>query len=345
MHKLKISDETWTRLSGWAEPMVDTPDTVIQRLLDEAEAGRAARLGAGNEEGEGAEARHTMVFECGEHGRHVVPDVRATRFIRLVMTLDAVKGVSSWNAAMRQLAGQMIWQWSRGLQPDVEDPVAFGRAVGICVVQGDRSDTGFEPVWDARWSVQGLGAQRAAEATVRIADLLGFRIAIDFEWRDRVEALHPMARGRITVTPPGWGENRPREREGRSASQLYELMRRGAERIAERGIETELDTGTQGGRIKVRRRAGDGGTTTYAPAAVAELGRSGHEGVLRDGSAGFDLQKALELGPAAGAELQALEDGTPHDDGPHARAVAAIREGLATGQAAFQVQEDLRRVA
>lgn len=37
MPTIRISDETWNRLKKWAEPLVDTPDTAIQRVLDAAE--------------------------------------------------------------------------------------------------------------------------------------------------------------------------------------------------------------------------------------------------------------------------------------------------------------------
>lgn len=41
MPTIRISDRSWERLKGWAEPLVDTADSALEKVLDAAERGRS----------------------------------------------------------------------------------------------------------------------------------------------------------------------------------------------------------------------------------------------------------------------------------------------------------------
>ena len=40
MPTIRISDRSWERLKGWAEPLVDTADSALEKVLDAAESSR-----------------------------------------------------------------------------------------------------------------------------------------------------------------------------------------------------------------------------------------------------------------------------------------------------------------
>ena len=44
MPTIRISDRSWERLKGWAEPLVDTADSALEKALDAAERSRGSAL-------------------------------------------------------------------------------------------------------------------------------------------------------------------------------------------------------------------------------------------------------------------------------------------------------------
>ena len=331
MRTLRVSDEVYDRMERIAVPLTDTVDSVLERLLDEHEVRRKAPSGDG--------PGQAMVFHCGDHGTDVFPEVRFTRFLRMTMANGLVEEATSWNSALRTILDSWCWSWTKGWAPHADDPVDYGRRVGVCIVEGIRTDNGFEPIGDRfDWSVQGLGAQKAGEALERVASDLGYGFEIDFRWRTRAGAKYPNALGRIVVER---NEERVREldRSGRNEREMLLLIERGAKRIGERGRwDPEQPTkGRNGVGIRLH-----GGTTLWcSPSIVAELGRSGNEAVLAEGHPGYDVYEALRLEREPEEALKALEQrrGRPELDG---KVAMAIERGLREGVGVWEAQERQR---
>ena len=65
MPTIRISDRSWQRLKAWAEPLVDTADSALEKILDDAEGFRGTR--------EQRAAEHTQRSREGGRGRSKTP--------------------------------------------------------------------------------------------------------------------------------------------------------------------------------------------------------------------------------------------------------------------------------
>lgn len=256
------------------------------------------------------------------------------------------RGARSWNGALRALLELWITGWRLGFHNDVEGPVAFGRQVGVCIVEGLREDNGFQALGERYgWSVQGLGAQKALEATVRIGEVMGHGYALEFRWHDRPEASHPGAIGRVVVPRDERKCDLDAPGAKRHLPQLLALLRRGAERIAEHGGAFLITAPVEGEgwTMQMRRETGPGQAVAYPVAVVAEIGRTGDRKAIADGTLPYPAVEGLDLAPGLAKALEALAEGRAEVDQALARKCAeAVNRGCAEGRATWRRYEAAR---
>ena len=173
---IKIGEPTFKRLQRHARPLVDSVEDVIARALD-------ALVHC---EGEPLNSR--LIESAIEVDPDLLPDLTHTKILRAHINGDPIER-PNWNR-LRDLtlirAMRIVKDFER---LDVLYPAN--------VVPGKKTDTGYRYLSTVEVSVQGLSANEACSAMVRLALQLNMYVDVDFVWRKKDGAAHPGERGRL----------------------------------------------------------------------------------------------------------------------------------------------------
>ena len=179
MPEIMLSVETFTRLQGHAEPLVDTIDTVINRALD------------------ALESRKT---KSGDEVRGEVPlfDPAAPPSLSFTTVKSVVvagrrhpPAETYWNSILEAVVKEAA---KLGKTPaEINDLLIVNSIVGV------KEDGGYKVVAEAGVSIQGQDSNGAWRAAFHIADKLNIPIVVSFVWQDTTKAAHPGAAGRFVV--------------------------------------------------------------------------------------------------------------------------------------------------
>jgi hypothetical protein len=189
MPTIEISESLFAKLQKLAVPLVDTPVTVLERLLSHYEA-QTAQVSAIGEQSRANEnrgpqrefkatappsLRHTRVIEADFAGR------KADGWNSLVHVahIEAVRRMGSVEAVRRISTAKMI----------------LGRA------SSDRAKAGYRYVAEINACIQNVDAEHAWSNTFRLAKALKVPVEVEFEWLLRNEAAHPGKTARILWKP------------------------------------------------------------------------------------------------------------------------------------------------
>jgi hypothetical protein len=168
---IRISDTTFQRLQKYAAPFVDTPETVIRRLLESYEAG-----GHQNE----SAATHTSIDVDGPFDPDNHPDLHHTRVISAEFDGRAAGG---WNDLTR-VAHERAME-------------TFGSFEGLCpatlsnILNGHHARDGYHYVAKPDISIQYTDANMAWRNSLHLARALGCPLEVQFEWRNKAGAAFP----------------------------------------------------------------------------------------------------------------------------------------------------------
>ncbi|MEZ5877457.1 MAG: hypothetical protein R3D43_06635 [Tepidamorphaceae bacterium] len=179
MPTIEITSEAMDYLRGLAEPFVDTPATVLDRIIAEHKAG----VGAVKFETESGKSDKRPIYKT-EH----LPDLLHTK-----IQSAKIRGVPVPRPKWKTLVVRMIESAAR----DAANPETIKSALKAYSCIGERTDTGFQYVPAAGISFQGLDANRSCEATLGLAAAFDIPVTIDFFWRDNGKAFDPGGAGRI----------------------------------------------------------------------------------------------------------------------------------------------------
>jgi len=184
MPVVRIPENVFARLQKHAEPFVDTPVSVIERLLDFYE--RQRRSSAGGKEPAAAAVKPSVkAFNPNKP-----PDLTYAKMIEA--EFDGTPA-SNWNdlvAVAHRSAAERFTTYEE-LRAETKSNI----------VQGEKTDTGFHYLPDIDVSVQGIDADSAWRNALHLARRLGVTIRAEFEWRDKPGAAHPGKRGYLEWTP------------------------------------------------------------------------------------------------------------------------------------------------
>jgi hypothetical protein len=178
-HSIDLSESTFGRLQAHAEPLVDTIETVINRVLDAYEANEGdARKGSGLGVRSFSPAgppnlAHTKVLSAELCGRTLPP--AETNWNALL--------IASVREAGRRLGGAE----------------QLKRLVVVNSVLGKKEEGGFRYLPDVGLSVQGQDANGAWRATYHLARNLGLSVSVTFVWYENEKAAFPGITGRFSV--------------------------------------------------------------------------------------------------------------------------------------------------
>jgi hypothetical protein len=185
MPAIEIPDSLFARLQKLAVPLVDTPVTVIERLLGsyEVQAGQASPSTGQAESREGRRPQPHSEFEP-----RTVPSLRHTRILAAefagrkaggwnslvhVAHVEAVRRLGSMEAVRRISTAKMI----------------LGRA------DSERAKAGYRYVAEINACIQNVDAEHAWSNTFRLAKVL--KVPVEVEWLQKSDAAHPGKTARL----------------------------------------------------------------------------------------------------------------------------------------------------
>jgi hypothetical protein len=186
MPQIELSTATFGRLQQLAEPFVDTPETVINKLIDAYES-RAKAPAAVESQASGTTAK---AFNPASP-----PDLKHTKVLSAKVDGEALEKGANWNgilvAAIRKATAT------------AKAPDDLRRLIIVNFVPGRKDDEGYKYLPEAEISVQGQDANSSWKGAAHIAQRLGFPLEVEFLWREKEGAEHPGEMGRLACGAAG----------------------------------------------------------------------------------------------------------------------------------------------
>lgn len=184
---IRISDDTYRMLQELAMPFVDTPETVIRRLLEETSLSKPSR---------NTSSQPAAVTESLSHVRDLDPDapdgLHYTRIIKVRLG-DREMTRTNWNRLAQEvhvLGIESLGSFEK-----------LSQATPANVAKGKRVDNGYTYLPNANFSLQGMDARNSWLSSLAIARALSIEIEVLFEWIDKPEAAYPGEKGRVKWEP------------------------------------------------------------------------------------------------------------------------------------------------
>ena len=168
MVDITIERTTFERLQRHAQPLVDTPDAVVNRALDALE---------------------------GHIGEPSSEDV-----VEVDREVDPRRLPDHTKVLAARLGGEEIERpnWNRVLERAVVRAMrsagSFAKLDRMCpanLVRGRKIDDGYHHLSEIDVSIQGLSANEACNALIETAQQSGMGLEITFRWRAKERAAYP----------------------------------------------------------------------------------------------------------------------------------------------------------
>jgi hypothetical protein len=182
MPSIEISRSLYERLQRLARPFEDTPESVVERLLDEHERNRDSTRSSSSVKSEKrpSTARTAQNGAVSFENAASPPDLTHTRILQA--SVDEVP-VAHWNemvhvahqAAMRRLTS-------------VDELI---RRSESNAAKGRRSDRGFQFNSELGISIQNVDANTAWRHVRHLARQCGIEVEVNFQWADKEGASRP----------------------------------------------------------------------------------------------------------------------------------------------------------
>lgn len=179
--QITISDQTVNGLKRIAEPLEDSYDSVIGRLVDYYERHHDAKPPVVTFELDGAE-REFNAFEP--------PDLTHTKLMS-ARVAGALLGSANWNGlldATLRIGFKRLGSFA-----------ALRNTAPVNMVEGRKTKEGYHFLADVGLSVQGQDANDAWKYTAHLARRLGCEIEAHFIWRIKEGAAFPGTSGRLVI--------------------------------------------------------------------------------------------------------------------------------------------------
>lgn len=184
MPQIAIEDATLVRLQAHAIPLIDTFDTVINRIFDAYEA----HNGKGSATTASEPADTTKTYEVASP-----PNLAFTKVLSAKINGTALAKGANWNGLLKQAV--------KLAKRHANTSEELTRLVIVNFVPGKKDEDGYEYLPDADISVQGQDANGAWRGISHIAQQLGLSVEVVFLWRQRDKAAFPGQTGRLVVAP------------------------------------------------------------------------------------------------------------------------------------------------
>jgi hypothetical protein len=159
---VELSAATFTRLQAHAIPLVDTIESVINRMIDAYEK---------KDESAAAHGQDGRVFNPD-----APPDLTHTKISGVWFCGNQLgRGQDNWNGLLNIAV--------REAKARSKSVAEFKRLMLVNFVEGDKQDEGYRPLSGTGISVQGQDANGAWRAACHIAQQLKCQLSVKFAWR------------------------------------------------------------------------------------------------------------------------------------------------------------------
>jgi hypothetical protein len=186
---ITISDKTFAMLKQVAEPLVDTEDSVIQKMFTVYIKSAASAHGLIS--GDPIDIQSQLSSESTSSGKIFDPDSPPS-LTHASFVSGKVAGISvnRWNYLLIEAHAQAF----KSLGGDL---AALQRVSEAHVREGEITESGFKPVRKLGFSVQGVEANKAWIISLRLAKRFNFPIQIEFRWQQKEGAAFPGELGQM----------------------------------------------------------------------------------------------------------------------------------------------------
>ncbi len=183
---IELSETTFRRLQELAVPFVDTPETVIVRMLDQGrpkiDLSPAVVPFPANRSTLPAGAR---VLPHENHKDLAHTKILNGRF--------GQRSASNWN--------ELLVKAHVEARERLGSFAAVRNASQSSIVEGKKDDSGFHFQPDINLSIQYVDANKAWEQILSLAKLLGTAVEVQFRWREKEGAKYPGEVGILRWSP------------------------------------------------------------------------------------------------------------------------------------------------
>lgn len=178
MPQIELSETNFGRLQKLATPLVDTPDIVIGKLLDQFEISAGAIV---------TEQQETENIECLNPDSP--PSLKYSK--PKAIELNGVVYPSNklyWNTLLMdviKLAGEKL------------SKKELSKLIRANHVQYKHEDTGFVYIENSGLSVQGQNADKSWETIYSVSKAMGYKLKIEFRWNQN--GVYPHSNGQFLI--------------------------------------------------------------------------------------------------------------------------------------------------
>ena len=179
---VELSPTTFIRLQAHAVPLVDSIESVINRLIDFFES----------RDGAPAPTRAGDLDNVRQFNPSAPPSLTHTKVLEIKFAgrpLD--RNQTNWNGLMNATI--------REAKTVSKSPADFKKLLVVNYVNGQKNDEGYRYFPDLNLSVQGQDANGAWKAACHIAQQLGRELTATFVWREKEGAAFPGVTGRFSL--------------------------------------------------------------------------------------------------------------------------------------------------
>jgi hypothetical protein len=183
MPVITLSDATYAMLKAYAEPFVDTEESVIRRALD---ALQREAISLKRNADTSTQTNGSLRLEPGSH------ELVHTRVTSATVDARPIHH-PKWNSLMNHL--HVLGRKRFGSFD------ALRKASSANLRDGKYEENGYKYLPEADISIQGVAADRACEHSFQLAKAMGVPIKVTVEWRNKEGAAHPGRTGVVEWTP------------------------------------------------------------------------------------------------------------------------------------------------
>jgi hypothetical protein len=179
-----LSPTTFSRLQTHAVPLVDTIESVINRLLDAYEAKSGAPLAPSDSSDSGI---------IRQFNPSTPPDLTHTKVLAIEFGGKPLpRGEANWNGLLNAAI--------REAHAKAKSTVDLQKLVIVNFAEGEKSTEGYRFLSDIGISVQGQDANGAWKGASHVAQQLGFELKATFIWRGKEGAAFPGTTGQLQIS-------------------------------------------------------------------------------------------------------------------------------------------------
>ena len=181
---LELSSQTFARLQALAVPLVDNPETVINRLIDFFEAREGAPAPDSSDGGSSNQIRQFSPVSP--------PNLRHTKVLAVEFCGRPLEHrEANWNGLLNATVRE-----AKARARSVDE---LKQLVMIPFVDGQKTNEGYRFLSDIGISIQGQDSNVSWKGARHIVQKLGLQLSVTFEWRQKEGAAFPGVIGRLSI--------------------------------------------------------------------------------------------------------------------------------------------------